>query len=495
MSNKNRNNQPPIIRSPALDSLGHVATPPERKGRSATTLAEERPRAKGSSSGPLAKGRASGPLSSASEQPDADQETQPTPRIEPLPPPGGRGDYALFVAVAALLCFGLVMVYSASATANYNDPSYWFRRELLWVGLGIVAMFITTSIAYDRWRRISVPALLSALLLLIVVLVVGRKVNGGQRWLPIGPFTFQPSELAKLAFTLYIADWLSRKGSKQVSSFIYGAFPFALLTGVVIALVILQNDLGTAIIIAFFALAMFVTAGANLLHLLPMAASGGVALAYIAFSTPFRASRLEAFLHPLDCASSASYQVCQGLIALGSGGLTGLGLGASRQKAGFLPNPWTDSIFAVIGEELGFIGCVAILLLIGVVVYRAFRAGRRAPDTYGALLATGFACWIAAQSFLNIGSVVALIPFTGVPLPFVSFGGSSLVTTMAAVGILLNISRYYQPSSSRHTGALGKQHDAGIDLRRGDRGTHLPGAGRRQSASERVQRRDSLSRR
>jgi cell division protein FtsW len=477
MSNKKQNNQPPIIRSPALDSLGHVATPPERKGRAAVAVAEERPRG---------KGRATGPLGKIREEAAEPEEEQQAVRIEPLPKPTGRGDYQLFVAVGALLCFGLVMVYSASATANYSDPSYWFRRELLWVGLGLVAMFISTRIAYENWRRISVPALLGALFLLILVLVVGRKLNGGQRWLPIGPFTFQPSELAKLAFTLYIADWLSRKGSKQVGSFTYGTVPFAILTGVVIALVILQNDLGTAIIIAFFAVAMFAAAGANLLHLLPMGLSGVAAGAYIAFSTPFRAARLEAFLHPLDCASNTSYQVCQGLIALGSGGLTGLGLGASRQKAGFLPNPWTDSIFAVIGEELGFLGCVAILLLIGIVAYRAFRAGRGAPDRYGALLAIGFTCWIAVQSFLNIGSVVALIPFTGVPLPFVSFGGSSLVTTMAAIGILLNISRYHQRSSSRPTSSSGRQHDAGIDFRRRDRGTHLPGAGRRQSAPERV---------
>jgi cell division protein FtsW len=482
MSNKRRNTGPPIMRSPALDNLGQTATPPERKVRAASAVAEEKPDA---------RGRASGPLGAARETPDKTEEEQATVRIEPLPAPTGRGDYKLLAAVIVLLCFGLVMVASASAAADFSDPAYWFRRELLWVGLGLVAMFITTSIPYDRWRRISVPALVGALLLLILVLVVGRKLNGGQRWLPLGPFTFQPSELAKLAFTLYIADWLSRKGSKQVSSFMYGLVPFAILTGVVIALVILQNDLGTALIIATFAVAMFIAAGANLAHLLPMIFSGGGALAFIAYNTPFRVSRLEAFLHPLDCASSASYQVCQGLIALGSGGLTGLGLGASRQKAGYLPNPWTDSIFAVTGEELGFIGCAVLLLFIGIVTYRAFRAGRRSPDLYGALLATGFACWLAVQSILNIGSVVALIPFTGVPLPFISFGGSSLVTTMAAVGILLNISRYAQPASP----SSGRQNHADTDFGRRDWGAHLPGAGRRQSAPERLQRRDSLSRR
>lgn len=464
MSNKGRNNTPPIIRSPALDNLGQLAAPPERKGRTSGGVAEATARPP--------KTRISGPLGAARELQDEAEALEQARRIEPLPPPTGRGDYKLLAAVGALLCFGLVMVYSASAAANYSDPSYWFRRELLWVGLGLVAMFGATSIPYDRWRRISVPILVGALILLILVLVVGEKLNGGQRWLPLGPFTFQPSELAKLAFTLYIADWLSRKG-KQVSSFMYGLVPFAILTGVVIALIILQNDMGTAIIIATFAVAMFITAGANLLHLLPMMLSGVGAFAFIAYSTPFRLSRLEAFLDPLNCASSASYQVCQGIIALGSGGLTGLGLGASRQKAGYLPNPWTDSIFAVIGEELGLIGCAAIILLIIIVTYRAFRAGRRTPEMYGALLATGIACWIAVQSILNIGSVVALIPFTGVPLPFISFGGSSLVTTMAAVGILLNISRYsHYPSS-------GTKKHARTDLRRRDRRTYLSGAGRR----------------
>lgn len=465
-----RDNQPPVIRSPALDTLGHVATPSERKGRVASAV-EEKPRD---------KGRVTGPLGKVRKEPDQDHKDSAEVQVARLPAPSKRGDYLLLGAVIGLLCYGVVMVSSASAAADYSDPSFWFRRELLWVGLGFIAMFITTSIPYERWRRISVPVLAGTLILLVLVLVVGIKLNGGQRWLPLGPFTFQPSELAKLAYILYIADWLSRKG-KQIGSFTYGLVPFAILTGFVIVLVILQNDMGTAIIIAVFAVAMFITAGANLLHLLPMALSGIGALAFIAFNTPFRVARLEAFLHPLDCQNS--YQVCQGLIALGSGWLTGLGLGASRQKAGFLPNPWTDSIFAVIGEELGFIGCCIIILLIGVVTYRAFRAGRRAPDLYGALLATGFACWIAIQSILNIGSVIALIPFTGVPLPFISFGGSSLVTTMAAVGILLNISRYYQHSSSSRTA----KH-ADTDLRRRDRGTYLPGAVRRQSASERIRR-------
>ncbi len=360
-NNKRRSNteqnRPPIIRSPSLENREQLATPPARLRRVASAVADAKPRSnKASNSGPL------GNLPENQDKTPGAQSDQLERHIEPLPPPTGRGDYKLLATVGGLLCFGLVMVYSASTTAVYGDPSYWFRRELLWVGLGLLAMFVTTSIAYDRWRRISVPIMAGTLALLVLVLVVGKNINGGQRWLPLGPFTFQPSELAKLTFTLYIADWLWRKG-EQVGSFIYGLLPFAILTGFVIMLVILQNDMGTAIIIAAFAVAMFITAGANLWRLLPMMISGVVTFAFIAFNTPFRISRLEAFRDPLNCASSASYQVCQGIIALGSGGLTGLGLGASRQKAGYLPNPWTDSIFAVFGEELGFIGCLVLNLL------------------------------------------------------------------------------------------------------------------------------------
>lgn len=470
-SSKRRNeakpNQPPVIRSPALEKLEPIPTPPVRPRRTGTIAAENKPRANIQ--------RTSGPVDDARKAQEQTTGTHPDKsdqRIQPLPAPTQKIDYILLADVSGLLCFGLVMVYSASTEAVFGDPSYWFRRELLWCGLGLIAMLVTLNIPHHRWQRLSVPLMAWALVLLVLVLIVGKNINGGQRWLPLGPFTFQPSELAKLAFTLYIADWLSRKGS-QVESFMYGLVPFAILTGFVISLVMLQNDMGTAIIIAAFAGAMFITAGANLLHLLPMVVSGTATFAFIAFSTPFRVSRLEAFLDPLNCASSTSYQVCQGIIALGSGGFTGLGLGASRQKAGYLPNPWTDSIFAIIGEELGFIGCAVVILLIVTLTYRAFRVSRRAPRMYGALLATGIACWIAVQALLNIGSVVALIPFTGVPLPFVSFGGSSLVTTMAAIGILLNVSRYSYHSSS------GTQQHAGIDFRGRHRGPHLSGTGRR----------------
>lgn len=491
-----------LLRSPLLEHMERIAPPPARDAsqsrragwgtpsghlsgsRYAASAVAERPGKAGSSEQVPGgqTGQARQPLPTPSPEPHASQQQGvKSSQKHALGSRTGRVDYVLLATLCGLLCFGLVMVYSASTEAVPGDPSYWFRRELLWVGLGMVALFVTMRVPYYRWRRLAVYGMLGMLILLGLVLLAGKQVNGAQRWLTLGSFfSFQPSELAKLAFILYIADWLSRKG-RQVRTFTYGLVPFALLTGVVLSLVMLQNDMGTAIIIAAFALAMFITAGANLAQLLPMLISGMLSFGFIALHTPFRLARLQAMQDPLNCLAQGSYQVCQGLLALGSGGFTGMGLGASRQKAGYLPNPWTDSIFAIIGEELGFIGCALILFLILLFAYRAIRVGRRAPDMYGLLLATGIACWLAIQAFLNIGSVIALLPFTGVPLPFISFGGSSLVTTMAAVGILLNISRYNNQASQRrtHSSPSGRANHADTHLRRRDRRAHLPGPGRR----------------
>lgn len=355
--------------------------------------------------------------------------------------PGGV-DYLLVLAVVALLLLGLIMVYSASQFAIPADPGYWFRHQVVWAMLGCTALLVTSRVDYHLWRRLALPGIALALVLLLIVLWVGHTAYGAQRWLHLGFFSFQPSELTKLALALYVADWLVRKG-EAVSRFRSGLLPFAAITGVVLALILMQNDLGTSIVVAVLALAMFYAAGANMVQLLPTLGLGALAAIALAAGTAFRRARLDAFLHPLPagCADAASYQICQGLISLGSGGLLGRGLGDSVQKAGYLPNPFTDSIFAVTGEELGLFGCVLILALFGVLAFRGLRIGRRAPDAYGALLACGITCWLVAQAAINIGSVVNVIPFTGVPLPFVSFGGSSLVTTLAAVGILLNVSR------------------------------------------------------
>lgn len=375
-------------------------------------------------------------------------------------------DYGLLLTVAGLLCFGLVMVYSASTMGQPEDPSYYFRRELLWVAIGIVAMLVVMQIDFHRWRAVSIFALLTSLVLLLVVVKFGVQVNGAQRWIALGSFlSFEPSEVAKLALVLYIADWLSRKG-EQVSSFLYGMAPFMLFVGLVLLLILLENDLGTAIIIGSMALAMFFTAGANLLQLVPALGTGGLLFLLISF-TGFRHARMLTFIDPFGNCLGAGWQICQSLYALGSGGWFGLGLGVGRQKAGFLPFPWTDSIYAVTGEELGLIGCIVILVLFAIFAFRGFRIARRAPDLYSSLLATGITCWIILQAILNIGSVIDAIPFTGVPLPLISYGGSSLVMSLAAIGILLNISRYTQKPA-------GSNEDARVNLRRRHRRTYLP---------------------
>ncbi len=353
----------------------------------------------------------------------------------------GAPDYALLLGVVGLLLLGLVMVFSASQLAVPGDPSYWFRRQLVWALLGLVALLVASRVDYHVLRRWAWPGLAAVVVLLALVLAAGRTAYGAQRWLHVYFFSFQPSELAKLALVIALARLLAAAGPR-VRTLWGGLLPFCGLVGGVLALVLLQNDMGTSLVIGALALAMLFAAGAGTLR------TGGLALAamaaYVAIvaATPFRRARLDAFLHPLPAGCSGAYQVCQGLISLGSGGIFGRGLGDSVQKAGYLPNPFTDSIFAVIGEELGLLGCLALIGLFAYLAYRGLRISQAAPDSFGALLACGITWWIAAQAAINIGSVVNAIPFTGVPLPFVSFGGSSLVTVLAAVGILLNVSRH-----------------------------------------------------
>jgi len=358
-------------------------------------------------------------------------------------------DYGLLAAVGGLLLIGLLMVYSASQFAVAGDPGYWLRRQLLWALLGLVAMFVTARIDYHAWRRFAALGLVVSLILLALTLRLGETVYGAQRWLRFG-VSVQPSELAKLAFALYLADWLARKGA-DTPTLLYGLAPFVALTGLLLGLVLLQNDLGTSLILAALALAVYFAAGANPWLLALTVGAGALLYVGVIAGTSFRRVRIDAFLHPLppNCAAANAYQVCQGLVSLGSGGLLGRGLGDSVQKAGYLPNPFTDSIFAVTGEELGLVGCLIIIGLFALLAYRGYQAARHAPDRYGALFACGITTWLVAQALVNIGSVADAIPFTGVPLPFISFGGSSLVTALAAIGVLLNIARHAQALQER----------------------------------------------
>ncbi len=374
-----------------------------------------------------------------------------------LPRVAGKIDSVLLIVVLALICFGLVMVYSASsfvAAQNYSDVSYFFQKQLFGALLGGVAMLVTMRVDYRLWRRYSLFGMAIALPLLVIVLLFGTNAYGASRWLTLGPFlSFQPSELIKLILALYIADWLARKGN-QVGTFLYGLAPFIILVGLVLGLVLLENDMGTAIVIASLTAAMFFTAGANILQFMLAMGCGGLVFMTQAFHG-YRLQRLIGFLNPFQHVTDINLQLYQSLLALGSGGWFGLGLGQSRQKTGYLPFPQIDSIFAIIGEELGFIGAAILILLFLMLAFRGFRLARRTQDVYGALLATGITTWLVLQAIINIGSTTASVPYTGVPLPFISYGGTSLVISMAAVGSIAEYLTLYSgtgdPLFSRYT--------------------------------------------
>ncbi len=351
-----------------------------------------------------------------------------------------RPDYWILASVGILCIIGVLMVFSSSGIDPTN--SNLIDKHVQWLIVGALALIVTTTVPYTRWRRYSVPFILIAAALLILVELVAEPVNGARRWLEFGPFSLQPSELAKLAFVLYLADWCSTKGEK-VRDFSNGLVPFGIMLGLLGGLVFFEPDMGTTLVIFAIGITMYFVAGAAIPHML-----GGLALATVTFLLaalvePYRMQRLLAFMNPWDPAEELgiNYHTVQSLLALGSGGITGMGLGASRQKFGWLPEQSTDAIFSVWGQEVGFIGAVLMIALFLVLAWRGFRVAQMAPDGFSALLATGVTAWIAAQAMINIGAVSGAIPFTGVPLPFVSYGGSSLVITLAGVGLLLNISK------------------------------------------------------
>ena len=359
-----------------------------------------------------------------------------------------RPDTILLLTVVAMVLLGLIMVQSASQFVNPLDPTAFARRDALWVASGGVVLAVTSQIDYHRWRRLALPGIVTAVGLSGLVLRLGDSVGGAQRWLSLGSsFSFQPSEIAKLAFILFAADHLTHQRSPWS---IWRFLPVTLAALALLGLVLLQNDLGTTMILAACAFVVCVMAGVAWwpLVLATGGALGAGTLAIIA--APFRRARILAFLHPLRCDLANSYHICQSLIALGSGGILGRGLGDGLEKSGYLPAPFTDSIYAVIGEELGFWGATLVLIFVALLLWRGLRTARNAPDAFGALLASGITCWLVVQASLNIGSSIAALPFTGVPLPFISFGGSSLVVSLAAVGVLLNISAQNAGRAAKH---------------------------------------------
>lgn len=360
-----------------------------------------------------------------------------------------RGDVAFALTVFILLAFGLIMMYNINPALNQKlgaqaAPVNYFRNQLINVVVGVVAWGFASSIYFKLWRKYAVALLVISIAALLALLVphLSFTSNGATRWLRLGPLSFQPAELLKLALVVYLAAWFERRQSK-LSSWNDGVVPFIVVVGITcITVAVFQRDLGTTLVLALASLGMFYVAGIRLRHLsvLLTGAATAAILAIIAF--PHRLSRFTEFLHPGRDASGGGYHIAQALIGIGSGGLFGVGLGKSIQIYGYLPEAPNDSIFAVIGEEFGLIGSLIIIGLFGFLIYRGFEIARKAPDSFSRLVATGLTLLFLFQAFINIAAMLSLVPLTGIPLPFVSYGGSSLVIMMLAAGLLFNISKY-----------------------------------------------------
>ena len=365
----------------------------------------------------------------------------------PRPPVGRRTPVFLFLfmIVVALVLLGVVMVLSAAAVVSINETSSaWglFRRQLMWTGVGVAALLTTMRIDYHRWRILAVPAAFGSVVLLIMVLVpgFGVTVNDATRWIRVGPFSFQPSELAKLAMVLFVADLLARP-SRDIRDTKTTLRPVMVVTALLIVLLMAQPHLGNTLILCSIVMMMLFMAGAPVLSLAGTGLFGASGAAIFIIGTSWRRDRFLIFLDPWSDISGTGYQTLQSLHAITVGGFSGVGLGASRAKWGFLPYAHTDFIFAIIAEEFGLLGAATVVLLYVAIGVAGMMAALRAPDRFGMLLAVGITTWIVSQAVLNLGSVMALLPVTGVTLPFLSFGGTSLVVTLASVGVLLNVAR------------------------------------------------------
>jgi cell division protein FtsW len=369
-------------------------------------------------------------------------------RIRSTAPP----DAILVASTAILVAIGLIMVFSASsvlAVALHHDSLYYLKRQLIWLAIGAIIAFLVARLDYQQLRRLAPWALGLSIILLILVLVphVGLASGGARRWLGAGAFSFEPSEFAKLALILYLASALAGKG-ERVRSFVEGVVPPAIVSAFLAVLVVKEPDMGTASLLAFTAGAMLFAAGARILHLVAIALVTAPWIVFLIAHDAYKRARILAFLDPWKDPQDKGFHIVQSLLALGSGGAFGVGLGFSRQKFFWLPEAHTDFIASIIGEELGFIGMLAVVVLFVVFAYRAVRIALGAPDRFGFFLVIGCLAMIVIQALVNIGVVTSAWPVTGVPLPFISFGGSSLVVCMAAVALVINVGRFRrQPST------------------------------------------------
>lgn len=350
-----------------------------------------------------------------------------------------RIDTILLATVIFLTLFGFFMIYDASsyvAFRDFFDKYHYVKDQFIWVILGSIGLISFSYFDYRRLYNLSLPLLFIAIVLLVLVFVpgIGVYLLGAYRWVDFKIFVLQPAEFVKLVLAIYLSSWFANKEKGRFVAFL-------LLLSLVLFLILMQPDMGTAVVILFEALAIYFLSGSNVLYftvLVPIIAAIGM---FIIKSSPYRAKRLEAFLNINQSIEGSSYHVKQILIALGSGGITGVGLGNSLQKYAYLPETTTDSIFAIIAEELGFIGATVIIILFAVVAWRGFYIATRAKDNFGKLLAAGITTFLATQTIINLGALTALFPLTGIPLPFISYGGSALIIDLCSIGILLNISK------------------------------------------------------
>lgn len=355
----------------------------------------------------------------------------------------GTPDLILLLVVLGLLCIGLLMVFSSSFAAagiQQQNPYFYLKRQGIWVLIGLVAMFVTMKMPLNTIRKLSWLGFKVTIALLVLVFVTGEAINGSTRWLGVGSLGVSPSDLAKPVMVLCIADLLA-KNSSQIQKW-KGILGTLIIAGFCCGLVLVQPDLGTTFSIAGTVFFMLWAAGARKVHLGIISLAGGVAAALSILLKSYQLVRLTSFLDPFDDPTETDFQIVQSLYALGSGGLSGLGIGQSRQKFFYLPERHTDFIFSILGEEMGFIGCLLVILLFLLLAWRGIKIAMEAEDRYMSVLATGMTSMIILQACINMGVVTALLPITGITLPFISYGGSSMLFTMVEIGILLNISRY-----------------------------------------------------
>jgi cell division protein FtsW len=355
-------------------------------------------------------------------------------------------DRSFVTAIFTLLCFGLVLLFSASSVvsyARYGNTYYYFTHQLIAVGIGLVAFFIASKINYRVWKRYAFFFLIFSIVLLTLVFIpgIGADYGTAKSWINVFGYSFQPAELVKLSFLIYLATWLEAKKG-DLGSFSGGIVPFLSILGIISVLMLAQPDLGTLFIIAFTSMLVFFVGGGKVRHIFLVVVFAGLLLfVMLNIKSSYQSDRFKCLKDPSYSAQDKCYQINQSLIAVGSGGWFGRGLGQSRQKFMYLPEVWGDSIFPIAAEEIGFVFSSLLILLFLFIFYRGLIIARAAPDLYGRTLATGIIVWLAVQTFLNIGGMINLIPMTGVPLPFVSAGGSAILSALIAMGILTNISK------------------------------------------------------